>query len=135
MATATQNEPLLQMLLDHGVVSAEQIQDIREEQTRSGKPFRDVVLNMEILTEDELLQLVAEGFGTRVINLPATDIPPDVIHSIPASVARMYNVVPVEKGNNSVTLATQDLMSPATLDELQFVLSRDVALVLSLIHI
>ncbi len=131
MATATQNEPLLQMLLDHGVVSAEQVQDVREEQTRSGKPFRDVILNMEILTEAELLQLVAEGLGTRVINLPATDIPPDVIHIIPASVARMYNVVPVEKGNDSVTLATHDLMSPATLDELQFVLSRDISLVMA----
>ncbi|MEI7436196.1 MAG: GspE/PulE family protein [bacterium] len=131
MAAATQNEPLLQMLLDHGVVSAEQVPDVREEQSRSGKPFRDVIINMEILSEDELLEMVAEGLGTRVINLPATDIPPDVIHSIPASVARMYNVVPVEKAHDSVTLATHDLMSPATLDELQFVLSRDVALVMA----
>ena len=54
-----------------------------------------------------------------------------MVHAIPASVARMYMVVPVDKGANSVTLATYDLLSPATIDELAFVLSKDVQLVLA----
>ena len=75
--------------------------------------------------------MIAESLGTRVVNLPATDIPPDVVRIIPASVSRMYMVVPVSKGINSVTLATYDLMSPATMDELAFVLSKDIQLVLA----
>jgi type IV pilus assembly protein PilB len=86
---------------------------------------------MEICPQDTLLAMIAETLGTRVVNLPATDIPPDVVHAIPASVARMYMVVPVDKGSNSVTLATCDLMSPGTMDELAFVLSKDIQLVLA----
>jgi type IV pilus assembly protein PilB len=131
MPDVTPSEPILQLLEAHGLVTSDQIQEIADEHQRSGKPIREVVMNMAILPEDTLLELIADSLGSRVINLPATDIPPDVVHAIPASVARMYMVVPVEKGMNSVTLATSNLVNPATLDELMFVLSRDVSLVLA----
>ncbi len=121
----------MELLLEHGMLGPDQLDEVIEEQRRSGKPLRDVLINLEILTEDVLLKLIAGSLGTRVINLPATDIPPDVVHAVPASVARMYMVVPVEKGPNSLTLAVSDLISPAILDEIQFVLSRDVSLVLA----
>ena len=125
------NELILQLLEAHGLVTAEQLQEINEEHVRSGKPVREIIINMDICPEDTLLKMIAESLGTRVVNLAATDIPPDVVHSISASVARMYMVVPVERGVNSVTLATCDLMSPATMDELSFVLTKDIALVMA----
>jgi len=131
MPDAQHNDLIVQLLESHGLLTADQRQEIVEEHQRNGKPMRELVVNMELVPEDTLLQLISEHLGTRVINLPATDIPPDVIHSIPASVARMYMVVPVEKGANSITLACYDLLSPVTLDELMFVLSRDVSLVLA----
>ena len=131
MPDVTQSEPILQLLESQGLVTADQLQEIVDEHQRSGKPLRELVINMEIVPEDTLLDLMAETLGTRVINLPATDIPPEVVRSIPASVARMYMVVPVSKGMNSVTLATYDLVDPAKLDELMFVLSRDVSLVMA----
>jgi type IV pilus assembly protein PilB len=125
------SEPILQLMESHGLVTAEQLQEIWDEHQRSGKSVREIVVNMEICPQDTLLAMIAESLGTRVVNLPATDIPPEVVHAIPASVARMYMVVPVEKGVSSVTLATYDLMSPGTIDELAFVLSKDVQLVLA----
>ena len=90
------NEPILQLLESHGLITREQTQEIFEEHQRSGKPVREIVVNMEICPQDTLLALIAESLGARVVNLPATDIPPDVVHAIPASVARMYMVVPVD---------------------------------------
>ena len=83
------NEPILQLLDAHGLITAEQSQEILDEHQRSGKSVREIVVNMELLQEDSLLELIAESLGTRVVNLPATDIAPDVVHAIPASVARM----------------------------------------------
>jgi type IV pilus assembly protein PilB len=131
MPDVQHTEPILLLLEANGLVTAEQMQEILDEHQRSGKSVREIVVNMEILPEDTLLELIADSLGTRVVNLPATDIPPEVVHAIPASVARMYMVVPVERGSNAVTLATYDLLSPATQDELTFVLSRDVSLVMA----
>ncbi len=126
-----EQDPLLALLLEHGHLTAGQANDVLEARKTTGKPTRNVVLNLELMSEDRLLEILAELMGTRVINLPATDIPPDVVHALPASVARMYMVVPVEKDAQSVTLATYDLVTPALHDELAFVLSLDVSFVLA----
>ncbi len=131
MADFHHSDPILQLLEAQGLVTGEQVQEIFDEHQRSGKSVREIVVNMDICPQDTLLAMIAESLGTHVVNLPATDIPPDVVHAIPASVARMYMVVPVEKGANSVTLATYDLMSPGTIDELGFVLSKDIQVVLA----
>ena len=131
MADTQQADPLLPILLDKGIISDAQLAEIEEEHTQTGKPVRKLLVDGAILTEDKLLGVMAEFLGTTVVNLPATDIPPDVIHSVPASVARMYNVVPVAMGPNSVELAVFDLVSPQVMDEIMFVLTRDVSFVLA----
>lgn len=131
MAETIVHDPLVQLLLDREVITKDQLGDIQEDQQRTGKPIREVVLNMEILNEDQLLEHIAESLNAKVINLPATDILPEVVRSIKASTARMYNVVPVAVGANVVTMATFDLMSPQLMDELRFVLSQDVAFVMA----
>jgi len=131
MAEDGQLEPLLQLMADQDVLPAEQLASMQKEHVDTGKPLRSIILDASVVTEDQLLELIAGYQGTRVINLPATDIPPDVIHTIPASVARMYNCVPVEATNNTVELAVFDIVSPQVMDELMFVLTRDVSFVLA----
>jgi len=124
-------EPLLQLLREQGLISEEQALTIQEEHKQTGKSVRGIVLDMQLLTEDELLEVIAGYQGTRMINLLATDIPPEVVRSVPASVARLYSVVPVSTGPNSVELAVFDLVSPQVMDELMFVLTRDVSFVMA----
>jgi type IV pilus assembly protein PilB len=131
MAENQQADPLLPIVTERGGLSEDQLRELQEEQAQTGKPLRKLLVDSEILTEDKLLAIMAESMGTKVVNLPATDIPPDVIHSVPASVARMYNIVPVAMGPNSVEVAVFDLMSPQIMDEIMFVLTRDVSFVLA----
>jgi type IV pilus assembly protein PilB len=131
VTTEADRDTLLQIVCEKAGLDAAQAQEVWEEHERTGKPIRNVVLDMQIAVEDRLLEWMAEYLGTRVVNLPATDIPPDVLHSVPASVARMYNAVPVEAGSNNVVLAVSTLIDPQTVDEISFVLTRDVAVVLA----
>ncbi len=129
--TIVANEPLLDVLLEQNIISAGQVGEIVDEAHETGKPVRDIVLNLELMSEDELLEMIAAHLGTSVINLPATDIPPEVVRAISASVARMYNVVPVEDTPDSVTLAYFDMVSPTMMDELMFVLSKNISFILA----
>lgn len=131
MAETEQIDPVLQLVSERTTLTDELAADILEEQESTGKPVRQVLIDMGLLTEDQLLELFADYLGTEVINLPATDVPPDVVHSVPASVARMYNVVPVEVAPNAVKLATSNLVNPEVMDELMFVLTRDVSFVMA----
>ena len=131
MADIDVSDPLLQLVVDQELLDEQQLEDVVQEQNQTGKSVQHVLEDLGLLKEDQVLELIAGYLGSYVINLPATDIPPDVIHSIPASVARMYNVVPVESTPNSVTLAVSYMISPQVMDELMFVLTRDVSFVLA----
>ncbi|MBL7078002.1 MAG: Flp pilus assembly complex ATPase component TadA [Kiritimatiellae bacterium] len=131
MAELEHIDPVMQLVQERTTLTDELASDIHDEQASTGKPVRQILVDMGLLTEDQLLELFADYLGTEVINLPATDVPPDVVHSVPASVARMYSVVPIEVGPNSVKLATCNLISPEVMDELMFVLTRDVSFVMA----
>ncbi len=124
-------ESILNILVEKGLITEEQAQDVTDEHERTGRPIRTLLINAQMISEDELLAVIADYLGTRVVNLPATDIPPEVIRSIPASVARMYNTVPVSMTPHSIELAVCDLVSPHIADELMFVLTKDVSFVLA----
>ncbi|MDA0576581.1 MAG: ATPase, T2SS/T4P/T4SS family [Verrucomicrobia bacterium] len=124
-------DPMLLLLEEQEILPHSRLVEMQAEHASSGKPVRNLVLDAGVLSEDQLLDLIAGYQGSRVINLPATDIPPDVLHSVPASVARMYNCVPVEASNAAVELAVFDMISPQIMDELTFVLTRDVTFVMA----
>jgi type IV pilus assembly protein PilB len=124
-----QLDPLLQLVHEQDLFDAAQIETMQAEHEETERPVRRIILDGGYMQEDDLLELMAAHYGTRAINLPATDIPIDVIHTVPASVARMYNCVPVDAPANSVELAVCDLVNPQVMDELMFVLTRDVSVV------
>lgn len=122
-----QTDLLLQHLQDQGMLESAQIAEIAEEHSRTGKDVRHIIMDMGLATEDDIASIIAEQLGAEVINLMATDIPQQVLGALPASVARMYNVVPVSMDAHTIMLATYELLSPEVVDELMFVLTRDVS--------
>jgi type IV pilus assembly protein PilB len=129
--TNSKSDPVLDVVIGNGVLDLATSEDVREEHERSGKSMRDILVDGGYVAEDDLLGMLGAYHGYEVVNLAATDIPPEVAKAIPGSVARMYSVVPVAASPNHVTLAISSVPTPAESDELMFVLSREVAIVLA----
>jgi type IV pilus assembly protein PilB len=130
MADNEIHDPLLQQLRDERLLTPQQVEDITDEHERTGKPVRQLLMDLGLLNEEQILGVVSRVLGVRQVHLRDLDIQPDVIRAAPVSVVRMYNMVPIEIGPNSVVLATSDLPSTEVTDELQFVLTRDVSFVI-----
>lgn len=131
MAESGKYEPLLQLLVDHRIVKEAQADEILDEQKRTGSPVCRMVIDHGMIKEDDLLVLIASHLGTSVVKLAEREVPEEMIKSIPASVARMYNVIPISTDANSVVLAVSQLLSPEIVDEIRFVLTKDVTFVLA----
>ncbi|MFH0952987.1 MAG: GspE/PulE family protein [Verrucomicrobiota bacterium] len=131
MATGEYGEALLQQLGEEGLVTPQQSDEVRDEHERTGKPVREVLIDMDIVSEDQVLDVVARQLGTKRISLRDMDVPAEVVKAVPASVARMYSVIPVEATAQTATVATYDLLSPEVVDELMFVLTKDVNFVVA----
>ena len=124
-------EPILQQLQENGQITQEQAGEIIDEHQRTGKSVRLVLVDMQIISEEDVLKDVSEQLGVPQVNLDEMEIPQDVIRSVPASVTRMYNVFPVESDETHITFATYDVLSPEVVDEMMFVLNRDVTFVVA----
>ena len=124
-------DPLLDLVVSNGIVDQQQADELREEHKNTGQPIRKLLIDNGFVSEDDLLGMMAAYQGCEMIDLGVMSIDTDVIQSIPASVARMYNVLPVYTTAGTITLATSDLIDPHVMDELMFVLTRDVQFVMA----
>lgn len=120
------HDPIIELVVSNGYIEESQVADLQEEHERAGKSYRELLIAQGILTEDDLLGLMASYQGCDVIDLENMQISTEVVTSIPPSAARMYNVIPVKAETGSVTLATSTIIEPQVMDELRFVLARDV---------
>jgi len=127
-----QFDPLIDLLVQNGVLDDEQVATIREEQKNDGgKPIRQLVIDGGYATEDDLLAMMAAYQGCEVIDLAAMTLDTDTVNAIPASIARMYNVLCVGVEDSAVTLATANLVDPRVSDEVAFALSKEVRFVMA----
>ena len=125
-------DPLLDLLVKNGVLDQDGVDTILDEQKNSGgKSVREIVVEGGYLDEDSLLGMMAAYQGCEVIDLAAMELDGDVVNAIPASIARMYNVLCVASDASSVTLATSGLVDPMVSDEVSFSLSKEVRFVMA----
>ena len=125
-------DPLLDLLVKNGVLDQDAVETIREEQRNAaGKTVREIVVDGGYIDEDSLLGMMAAYQGCEVVDLASMELSSDVVNAIPASIARMYNVLCVGVDDTSVTLATSNLVDPRVSDEVTFALSKEVRFVMA----
>ena len=83
------------LLLDHNIATEEQLEDTYEDTQVLGKPFLTLLYNYNIITEDKLLELIAEDLGTEVYTFKNKEADMNVVDLVPADTARFYGIVPV----------------------------------------
>jgi type IV pilus assembly protein PilB len=124
-------DPVLSVANMNALLNDAACDEILDEQNRTGKSVRDIIVDGGYLAEDDLLGAMAAYSGSEVVSLLGADIPSEVLRTVQGSVARLYGIMPVEATPMSVTLAISSIPSPIVSDELAFVLSREIVFVLA----
>ena len=130
---ARDNQYVLDLLQQNGMVSDDQVAAARSLVEES--PVRisviDALINMKAVSEDDITNLLAQEYGMEVIDLSNYVIPPEVIEALPADLAVTYNVVPVMKHDELLTVAMADPSAMDTVDALRYRLGCDVEAVVA----
>jgi type IV pilus assembly protein PilB len=123
---ATVSSPLLDLIRSQGLLDDLQLDEVIEEHNRSGKSFTEILQDFGFLDMDTQLQLIANHLGTEVVELNNRDLTPEILSSVPADAARMYKCLPVAVHGSTVQLALADPLNPALVDELAFVIRKEI---------
>src|SRR6266700_1823279 len=109
-----------------GLVTDEQLGPIRQEADSSGEGLVDTLVARKIVSAGQVAQAKASQFGVEFVNLGEMHLTDDVISAVPRHVAKKYNVVPVYRHDNTVTVALSDPSDLDTLDSLRHLLNMEV---------
>lgn len=117
---------LIDMLVDLGYVTADQVDASRAEAESAEVGVVDYMVANNLIREADVTQAKAAHFGAEVVNLAEMQISDEVIASVRRDVARKYRVIPVYKHEGSVTVAMADPSDLATIDSLTHILGVEV---------
>jgi len=109
-----------------GVVTEEQLSPVRQEADSTGEGVVDTLVAKKVISATQVAQAKAAQFGVEFVNLGEMRLTDDVISAVPRHIAKKYNVVPLYRHDNAVTVALSDPSDLDTLDSLKHLLNMDV---------
>jgi general secretion pathway protein E/type IV pilus assembly protein PilB len=123
---AARDDYLIDTLVDMGLVTDEQLGPLRQEADSAGEGLVDTLVAKKIISAGQVAQAKASQFGVEFVNLGEMRLTDDVISAVPRHIAKKYNVVPVYRHDNTVTVALSDPSDLDTLDSIRHLLNMEV---------
>jgi type IV pilus assembly protein PilB len=120
------SDPLLALIKERNLIDDLQFEEVQQEMARTGKPSAEVLSDFGLVDSDTQLQLIAESLGTEVVNLENVQFTPELLQTIPAGTARMYQCVPIEDFGSALRVAMANPMNPSVVDEISYIVRKEV---------
>jgi type IV pilus assembly protein PilB len=124
-------EKLGQILVKDGVVSAEDLKKALENQRETGQSLGKILMEMGVANEWDIAATLGKQLNVPFITLSQYDIDPHVLESIPKEIILKYNIVPVDKTGDTLTVALPDPNNIFILDELRLLTKCQIVPVIS----
>ncbi|MEL7474592.1 MAG: type II secretion system protein GspE, partial [Planctomycetota bacterium] len=96
------------VLVEHGLISPEQLEEAVAEQTASGERLDRVVARLGFATRAQILDALGDQFHLPIVDLAGVSPSPEAIRAVPPKLAYRLHCVPIERLNGAITIATSN---------------------------
>jgi general secretion pathway protein E/type IV pilus assembly protein PilB len=125
---AEKDDYLVEILVDLGFVTAEQVSTARTEAAAAGVGVVDLLVANKHIRPADVAQAKAAHFGAEVVNLGELKLADEIIALIRRDIAKKYRAIPVSHHGNTITVAVSDPSDLDTIDSLHHLLRADIEL-------
>jgi MSHA biogenesis protein MshE len=126
MLTIQKPPALGAVLIEQGLLRAEQLTQALTEQRRTGQLLGKVLVDMQLASEEQIAQAVARQLGLTFVDLRRFDVQPDLVRRLSELQARRFSAVVLEDHGDSYLVGVVDPTDLRSFDELSMVLKRNV---------
>lgn len=110
-------QTLKKLILDTGLVSEEDFNNIVQEAQRTEKNVADLLISRNFITNDFYADILSKYLNIPRVKLVGQQINPNILNILPEEIARTRNVVVFGKEDNSLLVA---MLDPSNLETLDF---------------
>ena len=122
---------LMQELLEHGLVSEEQVDKAKEHANQEHLPLDQAIIETGALSEDQFLQFVADRYQIPIVDLEEVPFDEQLVALVPERTARRYLALPLYKKGHAIVVAMAEPWNVARVDEVRFSIGRSIRPVLA----
>jgi type IV pilus assembly protein PilB len=120
-------ERIADALVEDGLLSARQIEELVEQQKQGGTRLLKLLLEKAYVSEQDMAVCMGRVLNTPPINLSRVSISMDVADLLPREIAQNHKVVPVSRLDNKLFLAMADPLNVLALDDVKRITRLEVA--------
>jgi len=114
--------------LEAGLVDQTQSDELWESHATTGKSFADSLIDAGLADRPTLLQAVADHLQVQYYSVIPADLADELTRTLKPAQAHKYMVVPVADEAGKLTLVAKDAFNSSAINELTFILKRDIEL-------
>ncbi|MBP7216652.1 MAG: Flp pilus assembly complex ATPase component TadA [Candidatus Omnitrophica bacterium] len=112
-------EHLTEILIKSNLITQEQLNSALEIQKNKGGRLSDIIVALKFIKEHDLILALSKGLGFPLIDLKRFKVDTDLAKIIPVDIARHYQIIPVSKMGDTVTLAMADPLNIFAIDHVE----------------
>jgi type IV pilus assembly protein PilB len=127
----TLKDKIIEILVKDGHINKGQLEKALNIQREQGIPLRKVLIKEEMIQEEVLLSLLSEELYMPTLNLSKYKFSPEIIGLVPERLAKLYNLIPISRFGNTITVAMTDPLNIFALDDLRTLTGCNIDTVLS----
>jgi type IV pilus assembly protein PilB len=120
-------ERIADALVEDGLLSAKQIEELLEQQKREGARLIKLILDKAYVSEQDLAVSMGRVLNVPPINLARINIPSDVLDLLPQDTLQNHKVIPVSRLENKLFLAMADPLNVLALDDVRRITKMEIA--------
>jgi len=114
------------VLLEGGLVTPVQLEVALEEQRRLGRALGRVLVDLQILTEGQLVASLAEQIGMRFVDLSDYPVDGSAVSRVPDSVCRRHTALPIGYDEGKLVVAMADPANVFALDDMRSMAGMEI---------
>ena len=127
----TLRENIIELLLKSKQLSKERLEKALQIQKEKQIPLRKVFAEEGIISEEKLISLLSEQLYIPTLHLAKYRFDFEITNLIPERVAKLYNIIPLSRIGNTLTVAMSDPLNIFALDDLKTITGCNIDTVLS----
>ncbi len=126
MAAKTFGEKIADVLIDDGLLSRAQVEELIEQQKKEGTRLLKLITEKALVSDIDMAVSMGRVLNTPPINLSRITIPPELVELIPRDMAMNHKVLPVSRLGNKLFLAMADPLNVLAVDDVHRATKLDV---------
>lgn len=124
-------DTIIEVLIKSNHISREQLDKALVMQKEKGLPLRKILLEQKLISEESLMSLLSEQLFIPTLHLSKYKFDQEIIRLIPERMARQYNLIPLSRMGNTLTVAISDPLNIFALDDLRSFTGCHIDIVIS----